>query len=114
MNSFSFIGKIAYAFNLKYIQYYTIWTKKQRNKQKNRTKTPLSLYNQQHYQPVLLYYLAIVLLKIKTCFPRLTLYYLKTNNYFCHKSLIVCRKPPFQRLKDNKYAKNLISIIQES
>ena len=113
MNSFSFIGKIAYI-NLKYIQYYTIWTKKQRNKQKNRTKTPLSLYNQQHYQPVLLYYLAIVLLKIKTCFPRLTLYYLKTNNYFCHKSLIVCRKPPFQRLKDNKYVKNLISIIQES
>ena len=64
MNSLSFIGKIAYI-NLKYIQYYTIWTKKQRNKQKNRIKTPLSLYNQQHYQPVLLYYLAIVLLKIK-------------------------------------------------
>lgn len=67
MNSFSFIGKIAYI-SLKYIQYYTIWTKKQRNKQKNRIKTPLSLYNQQHYQPVLLYYLAIVLLKIKHVF----------------------------------------------
>lgn len=42
MNSFSFIGKIAYI-NLKYIQYYTIWTKNKEINKKSNKDSPITL-----------------------------------------------------------------------